>query len=55
MEKPRYAIVVWPYNRMGLVKLDGLDRAVKRGALVIAREDAELLGSDDSTEEKPDA
>lgn len=37
-EEPRFALVVWPYNRIGIVALNVLDSAVKRGAIIIANE-----------------
>jgi hypothetical protein len=41
-EPPRYALVIWPLKGMGCIHLHAVDDAVKRGAIVIAREDIEL-------------
>jgi hypothetical protein len=45
---PRFAMVVWPdaldQTLPSCIYLDGVDDAVKRGALLIGREDAEMFG-----------
>jgi hypothetical protein len=42
-EHPRFALVVWPNNTIGCLFLAAVPDAVARGALVFAREDAELM------------
>jgi hypothetical protein len=50
---PRFALVMRPYNRLALVVLSAVDRAVAQGAVVIAREDEELCrgAADDQRKE----
>jgi hypothetical protein len=41
-EPARFALVVYPDNMIGCVFLHAIEDAVKRGAIVFAREDTEL-------------
>lgn len=41
--RPRWALIELPYNRIKPVLLATLDRWIKRGATVIAREDEEMF------------